>query len=859
MALADEQQNWPDSQPPEMEAADSPTDVELDGEEVSGAEPEPAAVKKASRNAYYKMRRFATSPRITQFPHIAKIWRAGSEDQKKDLLSQWVTTNGNASSIEATLNLRSSMSHKLDEVEELLTIKQMKQRDVSQRLSSCWQKIDATVASQPGVPDPACPASKDDVRYWITMSVKRAKAQSTELESTISGRVDPQAAFQAMNGSGLLSALGATRIASSSGPSVADMIPGGAMAMQQFAASVSPAASLPEPPATQGTPAPKAKPVPKKKAKAQPGLELKKELNAVNNLHLDLPLSQAAFKDDLTTAIATWQKMEQWNDGIQGVADEVAAVRVKKAQVKATMQELKKPLPEKRACAQFDMFCTARALRQSALKEARAHQKLRAADLTFDALVTYCTLPVQDEQGMQVEALVRHGYRDVLGTCSAEYWQMQAARGITAPGPDSIPLLLFGDEAEWNSCTYMALHWMADCADVRVQQDSRMSRYLICVIPSHVHCHEEDSNINYTLQAALQHIAQSFDCLRAECSVRAQLAGIKGDWKFLCQALNSCRTYNHNSCCLWCDATRDGAFPYTDVAETASWRSTLYLSDPWVTPPALATLGGISSILRIVHIDLMHAIHLGVGRDLVGSVLYLLVHARRGGAFRGSNIKKRFRHATSLFLSSPHSKGFPKHFLMHKDWVGMRSKKQYVECHSKAAQTGSLIQWLADFLGECTDEVAPRPLKACVWCLNAAMTVLFKARAAGQHTLTDAQARQAHEFGYTFLKLYLQLHASYRGKLTYKVFNPRPKYHLLCHLFDDLVQNRRNPARSVNFMDEDSLRKTGHIIKKCHAKTAALTVLQRYLVGLKPKMQEAFEITKNKAWRHEPPSKLEPS
>ncbi|CAJ1416733.1 unnamed protein product, partial [Effrenium voratum] len=114
------------------------------------------------------------------------------------------------------------------------------------------QKIDATVASQPGVPDPACPASKDDVRYWITMSVKRAKAQSTELESTISGRVDPQAAFQAMNGSGLLSALGATRIASSSGPSVADMIPGGAMAMQQFAASVSPAASLPEPPATQG-------------------------------------------------------------------------------------------------------------------------------------------------------------------------------------------------------------------------------------------------------------------------------------------------------------------------------------------------------------------------------------------------------------------------------------------------------------------------------------------------------------------------------------------------------------------------------------------------------------------------------
>ena len=41
--------------------------------------------------------------------------------------------------------------------------------------------------------------------------------------------------------------------------------------------------------------------------------------------------------------------------------------------------------------------------RQSALKEARAHQKLRAADLTFDALVTYCTLPVQDEQGMQVE------------------------------------------------------------------------------------------------------------------------------------------------------------------------------------------------------------------------------------------------------------------------------------------------------------------------------------------------------------------------------------------------------------------------------------------------------------------------
>ena len=67
----------------------------------------------------------------------------------------------------------------------------------------------------------------------------------------------------------------------------------------------------------------------------------------------------------------------------------------------------------------------------------------------------------------------------------------------------------------------------------------------------------------------------------------------------------------------------------------------LLLSDPWVTPPAVARLG--------------------VGQP------------RRGGAFRGSNIKNG--PFSSLRRAAPRSTR-----------TGMRSKK-YVVCHSKAAQT----------------------------------------------------------------------------------------------------------------------------------------------------------------------------
>ena len=61
---------------------------------------------------------------------------------------------------------------------------------------------------------------------------------------------------------------------------------------------------------------------------------------------------------------------------------------------------------------------------------------------------------------------------------------------------------------------------------------------------------------------------------------------------------------------------------YSDINTQAPWRATEYVDSPWDIPPALAALEGFSE--RMISIDMMHAMHMGVARDLVGSCVKVL-------------------------------------------------------------------------------------------------------------------------------------------------------------------------------------------------------------------------------------------
>ncbi|CAJ1328612.1 unnamed protein product, partial [Effrenium voratum] len=445
-----------------------------------------------------------------------------------------------------------------------------------------------------------------------------------------------------------------------------------------------------------------------------------------------------------------------------------------------------------------------------------------------------------------VQALIEHGYRDVLGHAGQDYWSVQQANGVQPPdAPDCIAAIIFGDEAEFTSKNqYMCLHWQSDNADMDVQADSRMSRFPICMVDSSLY-RMDIYGVNQTLQHALAAVVASFNELRAARPLAVQVCGVKGDWKYLKQSLCLSRFYNSNRICMLCEATKDLSCPYTDIAQTALWWSTILQSEPWQTqsPPSLLQIQGLQ-LLQNTQLDLMHLVHLGLGRDVVGSTLCILLR-RRDGPFPGSDLQKRISSAGAQ-LRDACGAAFPRQFVLKKDFIGMRSTSEYVECHCKAAQMTAMLGWLLTVLAACSDQVASPQLKACLWCLNAFLELLFRERR-HSHTLTQNVAEHAHALGMAFVQLYLELHHMYRGWYTYMLFNPRPKLHLCVHVLDDLRATRRNPARWVNFMDEDALKKLGQVARRCHARTVCTAALQRMLVGLLPKMDEALALLRRTA------------
>ena len=92
--------------------------------------------------------------------------------------------------------------------------------------------------------------------------------------------------------------------------------------------------------------------------------------------------------------------------------------------------------------------------------------------------------------------------------------------------------------------------------------------------------------------------------------------------------------------CFKCLATcghHDFSLVYTDCSRQAGWHQTQDVRLPYTARPPLCDLVGDN--LSLVYIDIMHAWNLGVLRDLLGTVLKLLL--RKRGFYRGRNLQKR--------------------------------------------------------------------------------------------------------------------------------------------------------------------------------------------------------------------------
>ena len=147
--------------------------------------------------------------------------------------------------------------------------------------------------------------------------------------------------------------------------------------------------------------------------------------------------------------------------------------------------------------------------------------------------------------------------------------------------------------------------------------------------------------------------------------------------------------------CWKCKATKgtnDVAWCYSNVDESAPWRSTMYTEPPWpahITPSLAKTMG---FCLTMIGIDLLHIWYLGVGRDLCASAIYLLARNRR--YWQGSNVEKRLDFATQRLKWFASQNGLKLQInrltKQNVNWKG----KEYPELRVKGFDCSVILRWL---------------------------------------------------------------------------------------------------------------------------------------------------------------------
>ncbi|CAE7231109.1 unnamed protein product [Symbiodinium microadriaticum] len=234
-----------------------------------------------------------------------------------------------------------------------------------------------------------------------------------------------------------------------------------------------------------------------------------------------------------------------------------------------------------------------------------------------------------------------------------------------------------------------------------------------------------------------------------------------GDWPWLAKSGKLCCTFANavkkqhqhaNHMCHLCGAGPD-MYPFEEIAtKTPAWASTLGLSEPFYDTPAMAIVPHTPGRLAEHYaFDIFHTIHLGIGRNFLGSALALLSERESAG-----NVDERFNAITEKYLTWCAATSHPP--ITHKitkDLISWPATTDYPSgAWYKAELTTTLLEWFESLDGNfaADDEVMSLAMEACK-SLNSFVRLLFRSGA----WLSAEDGGLAAQFACRFLRRYSQL------------------------------------------------------------------------------------------------------
>ena len=320
---------------------------------------------------------------------------------------------------------------------------------------------------------------------------------------------------------------------------------------------------------------------------------------------------------------------------------------------------------------------------------------------------------------------------------------------------------------------------------------------------------------------------------------------MRGDWKFLKEALGLKRHYGVNGeMCHRCRAHNgrgrgrlDDNLLYTNFGREDHVRTTR--EDPATWFEAAAAAPNPSPLLGIrgfsidrVFFDIMHCMDLGVFQHAVASALAELTGAAPGfqavSIFPGADLNARLAAATVHYRTWCRNRRLERRApKFNQRWV-KGPWPEVSQLQAKAAEMRTnLVPWFADVCAAVAAEHGHHGhVRAEMF--SAFVRIDEACRGGSYSRFLAAAAAEELEFNMErALKLYNAL-AAEAVKCGRALWRLRPKLHACTHIGFD--HGGTNPRWVHCYADEDMVGRMKRLYKKCHGATAPWRALQRYMI-----------------------------
>ncbi|CAJ1447132.1 unnamed protein product [Effrenium voratum] len=607
------------------------------------------------------------------------------------------------------------------------------------------------------------------------------------------------------------------------------------------------------------------------------GAEVKKELKDVAGILMDMPQCAeelaGALRDSqgqltalnaqlpggfLLSGLATFEELTPICADIAVAVDKL---RLIKGQSKGLLAELKKRLAGAATAGDATITVTSElgdiysspvlsGYNSRSLREGEFHRRVAGAGFALNVRPVWVDCPICTEEDevdiSQLPVLLPSAVASALLTSKLLqqvivdrshlrlYWQhmlLDYPRHELCDQPEenlerAIPIVLWGDEGTSNRMVDVSL----------LRHNSKASRNIVFACPTNAYMIHQ--KVNQTLQALLRAVQQDFVALAQGLQVENEVftlhvVAVKGDLKYLAQAMNFSRFPGCEEVCFRCTASmgrKDISTVYTDISPQAGWREGP-AAPPYFELPPLSEMPNFT--LRMVSADFMHTWNLGVARDLIGSCLKICLKTQ---FWPGPNLSQRLKQLQRDINLFKKQRGLQMHLQQIKPsrlgWAGADVCPEY---KSSASDAAVMVRFLAYKLSL---KAAPPPYEGLSACLYSA-NMLQEAVTRGSCFLNPAEVEKISLCGNAFLSSYLQLAHLASSRRDY-YFKLRPKFHILQHIISDAADrpSHRNPGWDSCWLDEDWVKTNLRMLRRMSPRTCCENLLQRHMLLVKQELSK---------------------